>query len=158
VGRRAPGPGRLVKDVHIVVGVLAIVLNAAAGALGSWRWWRSEQSPGFWRLLRSGQIVVVIQVALGGVLVLLGHKPPGLHVLYGVLPLLVSLIAEQLRAASAQMVLDARQLESAQAVGRLPQDEQQGIVRSILQREMGVMTIAAWVVVVLLVRAAQTAG
>ena len=112
----------------------------------------------FWRVLRTAQVAVVIQVALGGVLVLTGQKPPSLHVIYGVLPLLLSLIAEQLRGASAQMVLDARGFESAQEVGRLPQDEQQGIVRAILHRELGVMTAAAWVVVVLLLRAAQTAG
>ena len=74
------------------------------------------------------------------------------------LPLLVSLIAEQLRGAAAQMVLDARGFESAQEVGRLPEDEQRGIVAAILHRELGVMTLAAWVVVVLLLRAAQTAG
>jgi hypothetical protein len=147
-----------VKDVHLVVGVAAIALNVAAGLVGSWRWWRGEQAVWFWRVLRTAQVVVVIQVALGGVLALTGHKPPGLHVVYGVVPLVVSLIAEQLRGASAQMVLDARGFESARAVGRLPQDEQRDIVQAILHRELGVMTLAAWVVVVLLVRAAQTAG
>jgi hypothetical protein len=147
-----------VKEVHIVVGVAAIALNAAAALLGSWGWWRREQTVWFWRVLRTAQVAVVIQVALGGVLVLTGQKPPSLHVIYGVLPLLLSLIAEQLRGASAQMVLDARGFESAQEVGRLPEDEQQGIVRAILHRELGVMTAAAWVVVVLLLRAAQTAG
>jgi hypothetical protein len=140
------------------VGVLAISLNAVAGLYGAWCWWRAEPSVWFWRLLRSGQAVVVVQVALGGVLVLIGHKPPGLHVLYGILPLLVSLIAEQLRAAAAQMVLDARGYESAQAVGKLPEDEQRGVVVAIIQRELGLMTIAALVVTVLLLRAAQTAG
>jgi hypothetical protein len=147
-----------VKEVHLVVGVLAISLNAAAGLYGAWRWRRGEPSVSFWRILRAGQAVVVLQVALGGVLVLLGHKPPGLHVLYGVLPLLLSVIAEQLRAASAQMVLDARGYESAQAVGRLPEDQQRGIVAAIMQRELGVMTTAALVVTVLLLRAAQTSG
>ena len=146
------------KDVHLVVGVTAIVLNALAALLGTWRWWRGEQSVWFWRVLRSGQVVVVLQVALGGILVLIGHKPPGLHVLYGLLPLLVSLIAEQLRGASAVMVLDARGFESAKDVGRLPEEEQRGVVAALLHRELGVMTLAAWVVVVLLLRAAQTAG
>lgn len=146
------------KDVHLVVGVLAIALNAAAGSLGGWRWWRAEQSLWFWRVLRAAQAAVVLQVALGGVLVLIGHKPPSLHVVYGVLPLLISLIAEQLRVASAQMVLDARGYESAQDVGRLPEEEQRGIVVAIMQRELGVMALSAWVVVVLLARAAQTAG
>ena len=146
------------KDVHLVVGVLAVALNAAAALLGSWRWWRGEQSLWFWRVLRTAQAVVVVQAALGGILLLIGYKQHGLHVLYGVLPLLVSLIAEQLRGASAQMVLDARGFESARDVGRLPEAEQRGVVAAILHRELGVMVLAAWVVVVLLLRAAQTAG
>jgi hypothetical protein len=102
--------------------------------------------------------VVVVQVALGGVLVLVGQEPKGLHVLYGVLPLAVSLIAEALRAASAQTVLDAHGFESAQAVGKRSPDEQQAVVMAILRREFGVIAIAALVIVVLLLRAAQTAG
>jgi len=147
-----------VKDVHLVVGVLAIALNGLAGVYGAWRWWRAEPSVWFWRLLRTAQLAVVVQVALGGILVLLGHSPRSLHLVYGLLPLLVSFIAEALRASSAQMVLDARGYESARAVGKLPPDEQRAIVVTILQRELGVMTIAAVVVVVLLARAAATAG
>jgi hypothetical protein len=146
-----------VKDVHLTVGILAIALNAAATVFGAWEWWRGESSRWFWRLLRAGQAAVVVQVALGGILVALGHKPSGLHVLYGVLPLLVALLAEQLRASSAQMVLDARGLPSAQAVGELPEDQQHALVRTIMRREVGVMTLAALVVVILLLRAAQTA-
>lgn len=145
------------KDVHIVVGVLAIALNTAAGLYGAWRWWRAEPSKWFWRLIRAGQAVLVLQAALGGLLVATGHKPPGLHVVYGLLPLLVSFIAEQLRVASAQMVLDSRGFESAQEVGALPDDEQHAVVRAIVQRETGVMVLAALVIVVLLARAAGTA-
>ena len=104
------------------------------------------------------QVVIIVQVALGGVLVAMGRKTPGLHVLYGVLPLLVSLIAESLRAASAQMVLDMRGYESAQAVGKQPVEEQRAVVAAIMKRELGLMTIAALVILVLLLRAAQTAG
>jgi hypothetical protein len=146
-----------VKDVHIAVGVLAIALNGVACVYGAWCWWRAEASAWFWRVLRFAQLVVVVEVALGGVLVLIGRKPPGLHVLYGVLPLLVTLIAEQLRIVAARMVLDTRGLESGKAVGRLPEDEQRGVVIAIIQRELSVVTIAALVVVVLLLRAAQTA-
>lgn len=146
------------KDVHLAVGIAAITINVLVTVLGAWLWWRARSSRWFWVGLRVGQAVVVVQVALGGILVALGRKPPGLHVLYGVLPLLVALIAEQLRAATAQMVLDARGIPSAHAVGKLPDEEQQGLVRTIIQREVGVMTLAALVVVVLLVRAAQTAG
>ncbi|SRR5579884_492129 len=144
------------KQVHIVVGVLTIVLTGAAGAWGAWCWWRVQTSAWFWRLLRASQVAVVVQAALGGVLLLMHHKPPGLHVLYGVLPLLVSFIAEQLKISSAQMVLDQGGYESATAVGKLPKSEQQEIVTTILQREMAVMVLAALVNVVLLARAAMT--
>jgi hypothetical protein len=145
-----------VKAVHIAVGVGAIGFTGAAALFGAWCWWRVNTTPWFWRVLRVAQAVVVLQVALGGVLVLLGHKPPGLHVLYGLLPLLVSLLAEGFRATSAQMVLDARGHASADEVGQLSPEEQRVIVLSILHRELGVMVLAAAVNVVLLARAAMT--
>jgi hypothetical protein len=149
--------GGTVKEVHIVLGTAAIVVNALAGVYGAWRWWRVEpRTVLFWRLLRAGQALVVVEAALGGVLELTDRKAPGLHLLYGLLPLLVSLLAEQLRLASAQMVLDARGYESAQAVGELPEAEQRSVVVSILRREVGVMALSALVVVGLLARAAGT--
>jgi hypothetical protein len=145
------------KEVHIVVGIAAIVVNALAGVYGAWRWWRVEpRTVWFWRLLRAGQALVVIEAVLGGVPELTSRKAPSLHLLYGLLPLLVAFLAEQLRLASAQMVLDARGYESARAVGELPEDEQQSVVVSILRRELGVMTLSALVVVGLLARAAGT--
>lgn len=145
------------RDVHIVVGVLAITLSAAAGLWGAWCWWRLRPSTWFWRALRSAQAVVILQAVLGGVLVATGKRPPSLHIVYGLLPLAVSFIGEQLRIVSAQMVLDSRGYSSAQDVGRLPADEQQVVVLSIVQREIGVMALAALVNVVLLARAAGTA-
>jgi heme A synthase len=147
-----------VKEVHLVVGITAMALNGVVAAYGAWEWRRGVMNRWFWRLLRAAQAAVVIQVALGGVLVLTGRKPPALHVLYGILPLVISLIAESLRAGSAQMVLDQQGLDSAQSVGKLPPEQQQAIVVSIIKRETGVMAIAAVVVVVLLLRAAQTHG
>jgi len=144
------------KQVHLVVGVITIVLSAAAAVWGGWCWWRVQGSVWFWRVLRASQAAVVVQAALGGVLVLMGHKPPGLHVLYGVLPLFVSFVAEQMRVSTAQMVLDKGGFESAQEVGALPRAEQQAIVASIMRREIGVMTLAALVNTVLLARAAMT--
>lgn len=146
------------KQVHLVVGILSIALMALVAVWAIWAWWRVRPHVWFWRLLRIAQLVVVIQVALGGVLLLLHYKPGHLHVLYGVLPLLVSLVAESLRAASAQMVLDQWGYESAQAVGKQPPAVQHAVVRAIQRRELGLMAIAAVVIVVLLLRAAQTAG
>jgi hypothetical protein len=146
------------KIVHLVVGVLAIGLMVAAGGWGAWCWWRVRQSRWFWILLRAGQGVIVVQIALGGVLVLLGHKPSSLHLLYGVLPVLVSFVAEQLRIAAAQMVLDSRGFESAAEVGKLGAEDQRAVVVAIVQREIGAMALAAIVIVALLARAAGTAG
>jgi hypothetical protein len=146
-----------VKDVHIAVGVLTIALNAAAGLFGAYCYWRAEPSKWFWRLLRAGQVAIVVQAAIGGILAI-NHKASSLHLLYGLLPIGISFVAEQLRVASAQMVLDARGFESAAAVGELPADEQQAVVTSILLRELGVMTLSALVNVVLLARAAGTGG
>jgi hypothetical protein len=145
-----------VKLVHIVVGVGCLVLVGGAGAWGAWCWYRVRQSALFWRLLRAGQVAIVVQAVLGGVLLLLGYKQKSLHVIYGLLPLLVSFIAEQLRIASAQAVLDSRGFESAEAVGQLPDGEQRVVVISIVQREMGVMVLAAVVMFVLIGRAAMT--
>ena len=146
------------NGVHIAVGVMAIALSAAAALWGAWCWYRVRETRAFWLLLRAAQVVIVIEAALGGVLRLVGHRVSSLHILYGVLPLLVSFIAEQLRVASAQMVLDSRGFQSAQAVGRLPADEQRLVALSIVQRELGVMVLAALVMVGLLARAATTGG
>lgn len=146
------------KEVHLAVGVLSIALMAAVALYGAWAWRHVRPRVWFWRLLRVAQAMVIVEVALGGVLVLMGRKPGHLHVLYGVLPVLVSLIAEALRANSAQMVLDARGYESAKAVGEQPPEEQRAVVNAILRREFGLVALAALVIVVLLLRAAQTAG
>lgn len=146
------------KIVHLVIGILSVALIGGAGVWGAWCWYRVRQSKLFWRLLRAGQAVIVLDMALGGVLVLLGKKASELHLIYGLLPLAVSFVAEQLRIAAAQMVLDSRGFESAAEVGKLPEEEQRLVVVRIVQRELGVMALAALVILVLLVRAAGTGG
>lgn len=142
------------KDVHIAIGCLALGLNLLAFLWGAVAWMRRRPSSWFWRLLRAGQVTVVVEVALGGILLLMGLKASDLHELYGVLPILVALIAEQLKISAATQILDARGLENAQAVATLPSDEQRAIVISIMRREIGVMTLSALVVTALLIRAA----
>jgi hypothetical protein len=143
-----------VRDVHIVVGVLSLALNLVAFVIGAVAWFRRRPSRLFWRTLRAGQAAVAVEAALGGVLLLMGYKAVPLHYLYGALPLIVALIAEQLRLSAATMILDARGLESAQAVAALPASEQRAVVVAILRREIGSMTLAALVVTALLFRAA----
>ena len=145
------------KVAHIVIGVACIAFVAGAAGWGAWSWYRANQSRLFWHLLRAGQACLVLEAALGGVLLLLGDKESSLHLIYGLLPIAVSFVAEQLRIASAQTVLDSRGLESASAVGELPTDEQNQVVVSILQRELGVMVLAALVMLGLLLRAWGTA-
>ena len=69
----------------------------------------------------------------------------------------MAFVAEQLRVASAQTILDQRGLADAEAVGGLPESEQRRLVAEIVRREMGVMALSALVVVFLALRAAATA-
>ncbi len=138
---------------HAVLGSALIAVNLAAGALGAYSWWRGGHSRAFWPLLRAGQALVVLQALDGVVLVLMGRDLPELHLVYGLTPLGVSFVAEQLRIASAQAVLDQRGLDGAEAVRALPEAEQHAIVRAIVNREIGVMAASALVVALLGVRA-----
>jgi hypothetical protein len=144
--------------VHAVVGALVLATSLAAGAWGAWAWRRGAVSRGFWTLLRVSQGVLLVQAVLGGALLLAGHHPARLHVLYGLLPLGVSFVAEQLRLVSADQVLARRDMETAREMEALPDSEQQAIVREIITRETGVMAASALVVFVLALRAAMVAG
>jgi hypothetical protein len=143
---------------HAILGSLVLLVNAAAGLWGAWLWWRAEPQPAFWAVLRTGQILLVAQVALGGMLMALGKEPPSLHVLYGALPLGIVFLAEQLRLVSAEQVLERRGLQEAREMEGLPDHDQRVIVREIVRRETGVVAAGALVVVVLAARAAGVAG
>jgi hypothetical protein len=148
----------------VVVGALAVAaLNAVPGLLGSWLWLRggpsaSGSAQAFWMSLRVGQGSAVIFALAVGVLAVAGaYSSDRLFYLYALLPLAVAFVAEQLRVASAQTILDQRGLPDAQAVGSLPEPDQRGIVAAIVRREIGVMALSALVVVFLALRAAGTA-
>jgi hypothetical protein len=144
-----------VTAVHIALGVAVVVVNLGAGAWGAWAWWQERPAPGFWPLLRAGQALVVIQAALGGVLLLAGEDLPPLHLVYGLTPIAVAFFAEQLRAIAAQTELDRRGLKGREDVAGLATAEQQTLVRAILRREVGVMAASALVVGLLGVRASE---
>ncbi len=141
--------------VHITLGVAVVAVNLAAGAWGAWAWWRERPAPGFWPLLRTGQALVAVEAALGGALILGGEELPPLHLVYGLTPLAVALFAEQLRAVAAQTELDRRGLNGRDAVAALSEEEQRGLVRAIVRREIGVMAASAVVVALLGVRASE---
>src|SRR5215813_521314 len=114
--------------VHVVVGCTLIVLNLAAGAVGGIAWYRDRPSVTFWYLLRAAQVSVFLQALLGGLLVFTGHEPADdLHYLYGILPLLVSFIAEGARAGAAQRELGEIEFEA------LPADDQQSLALAIVR-------------------------
>ncbi len=137
--------------------------NALPALLGGLCWYRGAAVAGasiraFWILLRLAQAAAVLYALAVGVLVVSGRSTSEqLFYLYALLPLAVAFVAEQLRLASAQTILDQRDLPSAADVGRLPEEEQHAIVAAIVHRELGIMTLSALVVVFLALRAAATA-
>ena len=139
--------------LHAGIGIAMVAVNLAAALAGAWQWWRAGQGALFWRLLRAGQALTVLAAADGLILVIAGEDLPELHLVYGLTPIGVSFLAEQLRLASADSVLQARDLENAQAMRGLPESEQHAIVAQILRRELGVMAVSAFVVAVLGLRA-----
>jgi hypothetical protein len=148
----------------VVAGALAVAtLNAVSGLLGAWLWYRPARGTrravqAFWVLLRAGQASALIYALAVGVLAAAGsYSSDRLFYLYALLPLAVGFVAEQLRVASAQTILDQRGLPDAQAVGSLSEPDQRGIVAAIVRREVGVMALSALVVVFLALRAAGTA-
>jgi hypothetical protein len=144
-------------DVAHILAVLVAVSNGLAGIVSAILWWRVDPNTYAWVLIRVGQGAAIVQAIGAGVLAVGGlHPHDGLYWLYALLPVAVSFVAEQLRLASAQLVLDARELENAQAVGRLPEDEQRSVVLQIVRREMGVMAAAALVIAFLALRALGT--
>ena len=146
------------RDAAVVTALVAAAVNAVAGLYGGWRWWTVAPSRAFWVLARAGQAAAGLLAVVAGIAAVTGFKPAdGLFWLYALLPVAVGFVAEQLRAASAQTVLDARGLEDAQAVGRLDEDGQRSVVLAILRRELGVMALAAIVVAFLALRAYGTA-
>jgi hypothetical protein len=146
-----------VTDVAHVFALLVAISNGIAGLASAFLWWRVEPRPFAWVLIRAGQALAIAQAVAAGVLAATGLDPDdSLYWLYALLPVAVGFVAEQLRLASAQLVLDARDLEDAQAVGRLPEDEQRSVVLQIVRRELGVMAAAALVTAFLALRALGT--
>jgi hypothetical protein len=144
-------------DAAHVLALCVAISNGIAGLVSAFLWWRVSPQPWAWWLIRTGQAMVVVLAAGTGLLAAMGLDPDdGLFWLYALLPVAVSFVAEQLRLVSAQMVLDARELDDAQAVGALPESEQRSIVLQIVRREMGVMAASALVICFLALRALGT--
>jgi hypothetical protein len=140
----------------MIVGISVLVSNAAAAGWGAVSWLRKDAraSIAFWPLLRVAQATVVVQAVLGFILLARGlAAPDGLHVIYGVAPLVISLASEAMRAGVAQ-----RELDGVDDLEALERREQVTLARRVALNEMGVMTVGALLILTLALRAYQTGG
>jgi len=141
-----------VPEVHLVVGICLLAANLVAGVWGGYSWLERRPSAGFWYALRVAQATVILQTLLGLLLVFTGHHASELHILYGVLPLVVSLLAEVVRLGSASAELGDLDIHS------LPPERQTQIAMAIVRRDTGIMATACLVIFLLALRAAGTSS
>ena len=139
-------------EVHLVVGVCLIAANLVAGVWGGIAWLQDRPTVGFWYALRVAQVTVVLQAGLGLLLVFTGHHAEQLHILYGVLPLVVSLVAEVVRAGAVAQELGDLDVRA------LPEERQNRIAMAIVRRDTGIMATACLVVFLIALRAAGTSS
>jgi hypothetical protein len=140
----------------MIVGIAVLVSNAVAAGWGAVGWLRKDvrASIVFWPLLRVAQASVIVQAVLGFILLARGlAAPDGLHVAYGIAPLVISLVSEGMRAGVAQ-----RELEEVDDLDALERAEQLTLARRVALGEMGVMTVGALLILTLALRAYQTGG
>jgi hypothetical protein len=136
------------ETVHLILGVTVLAANLGAGLWGAGAWYLRRPSVGFWYLLRFAQAAVIVQVATGAVLLLLGSVAGDLHYVYGTLPLLITLLAEGARSIANEHELEGLDFES------LPRSRQQAVAAAIVRRETGIMAVSALVIFGLALRAA----
>ena len=140
----------------MAVGIAVLVANSVAAGWGAVGWLRKEagMSIVFWPLLRVAQATVVVQVIVGFLLLARGASAPdGLHIAYGISPLVISLVSEALRVGVAQ-----RELEDVDDLEALERSEQVAVAKRVALGEMGVMTVGALLILTLALRAFQTGG
>ena len=138
-------------EVHVAVGVAVLATSLGAGLWGGYAWYREQPSEGFWYLLRVAQVAMVIQAFVGTILLGTGREAvDGLHYLYGILPIFVSMLAEAARGGAG-----ARELEGID-FDALPPERQRLIALAIYRRETGIMAVSALVAFGLALRAAGT--
>jgi hypothetical protein len=139
-----------VPEVHLVLGVALIAANLVAGVWGGLDWLQRRPTTGFWYALRIAQATVILQALLGLLLIFTGSEGDELHILYGSLPLAVSLLAEVIRIGSAQQEFGELDIHS------LPEERQTEIALAIVRRDTGIMAVACLVIFFLALRAAGT--
>jgi hypothetical protein len=140
-------------EVHYSVGGLLFALNLIAGVWGIVAWLTKHPSPMFWYLLRAAQIAVVAQAALGATLLIANHRANDeLHYLYGILPLVITLVTEMMRVGAAQQVVGDIDYE------KLPEEKAQALALRIFIAETRVMALGCLIIAALALRAGMTSG
>lgn len=139
-------------EVHLIVGIALIAANLVAGVWGGVEWLERRPSAGFWIALRIAQTTVIVQALLGLALVFTGHDADELHILYGALPLAISMLAELIRVGSAAHELGELDVHS------LPEERQRQIAIAIVRRDTGIMAVSCLVIFFLALRAAGTSA
>lgn len=135
--------------VHLIVGIAVLAANLGVGLWGAWAWYAHRPSVGFWYLLRFAQISVVVQVSIGGLLLLFGNEAAnGLHYLYGTLPIPIALLAEGARGAATDHELAGLDFDA------LPRERQRAVAAAVARRETGIMATSTLVIFGLALRAA----
>jgi hypothetical protein len=140
----------------MVVGIAVLATNLVAAGWGVIGWLRKDARASivFWPLLRLAQAAVVVQAVLGFLLVARGASAPdGLHIIYGISPLVIALVSEGMRVGIAQ-----REIEGVEDVDALERSEQVALAKRVALGEMGVMTVGALLILTLALRAFQTGG
>ncbi|MDO9407209.1 hypothetical protein [Patulibacter sp.] len=141
--------------VSLVVGVVAL----ASGAWGALLWWRFDARGSYWIAVRTTQVGALALAVTAGVVWVSGEEPTSwLFWLYSLMPVAISLVAEQLRLIAAEQVLERRGLDGAADVALLDDAGQRGVVREIVRREIGVMASAAFVIAFLALRVTVERG
>jgi hypothetical protein len=137
-----------VETLHLIMGIAVLASNLVAGVWGAVCWYLRKPSVPFWYLLRFAQVTVVLQVAIGGLLLLLGNQAADLHYLYGVLPVVVSLLGEGARTIANQHEMEGLDFDA------LPKERKAAVVAAIVRRETGIMAVSSLVIFGLALRAA----
>ena len=130
------------------MGIAVLASNAVAAAWGGLAWARGNPSRVFWYLLRIAQAVVVVEAVIGVVLALRGRDASAIHYVYGIAPLVVSLVCE-----GARLTVASAEVAGVEDVEALDRRERILMARRIVLREIGVMTIGTLLVVTLMLRA-----
>lgn len=137
------------ESLHLIAAIAVLVTNAAAGVWGGVAWYRRRPSVAFWYILRTAQVAVVLQITFGALLLLDGREAAdGLHYVYGVLPVVITLLAEGARIQATEHELEGLDFDS------LPRERQAAVAAAVSRRETGIMAVSALVILGLALRAA----